>query len=296
ASYGKTGDDGALNYQWLQGYQFPSGGAVLNSTYYGGLTPLGIPDFALTWMTAKTLNVGTDFDLFNGLIGGSFEYFRRDRTGIPVTPNAALPGTSGLQPAQANINGDHTYGVEMTLTHHRAIHDFSYNVAANFAISRIRNDDVEETRASSEYDQYKNSQTGRYSSIWWGYLYGGQYSSYNQIYNSNVNTGGGNQSSVPGDYYYQDVNHDGVIDAKDQVPLTTRDLPIVNFGFTGSASYKNFDLSVVLQGATDFHVQFAEQLAAPLQYQRSALVEFLNRWHPTDPNANVFDPTTQWVS
>jgi hypothetical protein len=53
---------------------------------------------------------------------------------------------------------------------------------------------------------------------------------------------------------------------------------------------------VLLQGATDYHIQFAEQLAAPLMYQRSALVEFMDRWHTTDPNANMFAPTTQWTS
>jgi len=126
-------------------------------------------------------------------------------------------------------------------------------------------------------------------------LYGGQYANYNQIYGSNVNTGSGNQSVVPGDYYYQDINHDGVVDAKDQVPIATRDLPIINFGLTLGASWNSFDASVLLQGATDYHVQFAEQLAAPLQYQRSALIEFMNRWHTADPNANMFNPNTAWV-
>jgi TonB-linked SusC/RagA family outer membrane protein len=295
ASYGVLGDDQAQQLQWVDGYNYPGPGAVINGAYVAGVNTLGIPDLTLTWMQSKTLDIGTDFDLWNGLIGGSFDYFRRDRTGIPATPTAQVPGTSGLVVNQANLNGDHTYGVELVLTHHHTIRRVTYNVSANMSISRIKHDYFEQTRANSEYDQYKNSLAGRYSNIWWGYLYGGQYTSYGQIYGQNVNTGGGNQSVLPGDYYYQDINHDGVIDAKDQVPIATRDLPIINFGLTLGASWNNFDISVLLQGATDYNVQFAEQLASPLQYGRSSLLEFMNRWHTADPNANMFDPNTTWV-
>ena len=69
----------------------------------------------------------------------------------------------------------------------------------------------------------------------------------------------------------------------------TRDLPIINFGATVAANWNNFDLSVLLQGATDYHIQFDEQLASPLQYGRSALVEFLNsvaaKGYPDSPLA-----------
>ena len=296
ASYGLLGDDQALNYQWISGYNYPGPGAVINGSYVSGVNALGVPNLALTWMQSKTFNAGVDFDLFNGLIGGSFDYFIRKRTGIPFFPTAQLPGTSGIQVSQANLNGDKTNGIELVLTHHHIIRKVSYTISGNLGVSRIKHGYFEETRAASQYDQYKNSLTDRYSNIWWGYLYGGQFSSYSQIYGYNINTGAGNQSVVPGDYYYQDINHDGVIDAKDRVPIATRDLPIVNFGLTLGASWNNFDISVLLQGATDYHVQFAEQLAAPLQYQRSALIEFMNRWHTADPNANMFDPNTVWVS
>lgn len=295
ASYGVLGDDQFQNYQWISGFNYPGPGAVIDGSYVAGINPLGVPNIALTWMQSKTLNAGLDFDLFNGLIGGSFDYFIRKRSGIPALPNAQLPGTSGLVVNQANLNSDHTDGIELQLTHRHTFHRVSYTVTGNIGISRTKNDFVEETRAGNAYEQYLNAQSGRYTNIWWGYLYAGQFTNYSQIYKYNVNTGGGNQSVVPGDYYYQDINHDGVIDSKDMVPIATRDLPIVNFGLTLSAGWNNFDASVLLQGATDYHIQFAEQLAQPLMYNRSALVEFMDRWHTADPNANMFDPTTAWV-
>jgi len=313
ASYGKLGDDQFNNYQWVAGYNYPAPGAVINGSYVNGVASRGIPDYALSWVNSKTFNVGADFDLFNGLIGGSVEYFNRTRTGLPAFPNAQIPGSSGLSPLESNLNADVTKGIEVTLTHHQTIHQVTYNVSGNIGFSRIKQGYVEETRAASAFDQYQGvhsnpsnppgsqslqytgNQSGRYSNIWWGYQYGGQFTTYNQIYNYNVNTGGGNQAVLPGNYYYQDINHDGVIDGKDMVPLATRDLPMINFGMTLSAAYRNFDAAVLLQGATDFHVQYAEQLAQPLMYQRSALSEFINRWHPADPNANLYDPNTVWI-
>jgi len=295
ASYGKLGDDGALNYQWVSGYSYPGPGAVLNGSYTSGVTSQGIPDVGLTWMVSKTFNIGTDFDLLNGLIGGSFDYFTRTRTGIPATPNAQLPGTSGLQPLEANLNGDVTKGVEVTLTHHHTIRQVTYNISGNIGFSRSRYGYMEETKASSQYDQYLYSLTNRNTNIWWGYEAAGRFTSYSQIQKYNINTGGGNQQAVPGDYYYKDLNHDGVVDSKDIVPIGTRDLPLINYGLTLGANWNHFDISVLLQGATDFHVQYAEQLAQPLMYSKSALVEFMNRWHTKDPNANMFDPNTVWV-
>jgi len=154
---------------------------------------------------------------------------------------------------------------------------------------------VQQTKAGNSYENWKNSQQNRYTNIWWGKQYGGQFSSYDQIYHYNVNTGGGNQNVVPGDYYYQDWNNDGVIDGKDESPIAVRDLPLINFGMTLGAAWKGVDFNMLLQGATDFYVQYAEQMAEPLMYGRSALTQFLDRWHTADPNADVFDPNTQWV-
>jgi TonB-linked SusC/RagA family outer membrane protein len=295
ASYGKLGDDQGLNYQWVPGYSYPGPGAVINGSYVSGIANQGIPNYDLTWMVSKTFNLGTDFSLWNGLLGGTFEYFKRVRSGIPATPNAQLPGSSGLQPLQANLNGDETRGIELTLTHHQTIRRVTYNISGNIGISRNRYGFQEESPQNSGYDAYVNNLQGRNTNIWWGYKYAGQFTSYDQIYKYEVNTGGGNQNIVPGDYYYKDLNHDGVIDNKDMVPIAIRDIPLVNFGLTLGANWHNFDVNVLMQGSANFHVQYAEQLAQPLMYDGSALKEFTNRWHTADPNANMFDPNTKWI-
>src|SRR3569832_586028 len=54
-------------------------------------------------------------------------------------------------------------------------------------------------------------------------------------------------------------------------------------------------MTLLLQGAAGVYVQYGEQFASPLMYNRSAFSCFFDSWHTVDPSANVFDPNTQWV-
>lgn len=294
-SYGKTGDDAAAAFQSFPGYDYPRDGYIMGGNFVNGLASRGIVNPDLTWSTAKTLNIGLDVELYRGMIGASVDYFVRNRDGLPDTRSTSLPGTVGARLPQENLRSDRTRGIEVALTHRHHFGDFAYYINANIASTRTMLVHREETRAGNSYENWKNSQENRYTNIWWGREYAGQFTSYDEIYNHGVNTGGGNQNVVPGDYYYKDVNNDGVIDNKDEVPIATRDIPMVNYGMTLGASWKNIDFSMLLQGATQFYVQYAEQMASPLMYEQSALVQFLDRWHTLDPNADVFDPNTKWV-
>ncbi|MEO5562388.1 MAG: SusC/RagA family TonB-linked outer membrane protein, partial [Chitinophagaceae bacterium] len=66
ASYGETGDDGALRYQFLTGYTYPASGsalgqpagAVFDGIYINSVQSTGIANPKIFWYTAKTLDIG----------------------------------------------------------------------------------------------------------------------------------------------------------------------------------------------------------------------------------------------
>ncbi|WEK36051.1 MAG: TonB-dependent receptor [Candidatus Pseudobacter hemicellulosilyticus] len=302
-SYGITGDDGVTGFQYISGFNYPTinpndnsvWGYMFNGQFIAGAGARPVTNPDLTWFTAHTMNLGLDFTSFNGLIDGTFEVYRRDRKGLPARRNVQIPGTAGISVAQENLDADRTQGWELTLTHRNRIDDLGILVTGNLSSARTQMRHVTEGRAGNEYEQWKNGRTDRYTNIWWGIDYGGQFQSYNQIYNHNVNTGGGNNNAVPGDYYYQDWNEDGVIDGNDNHPIATRDIPLVNFGLNIGLTWKGFDLNALFQGATGFYVQYAEQYAEPLMYGGSALTKFLDSWHTANPDDNVFDPNTVWI-
>jgi len=294
ASYGKVGDEAGNAYNYVTGYTYPVNSYIFGSTPVNGSAPkLGNP--GLTWPVSTIKNIGLDFGLFNGKVDGTIEVFRNDRTGLVATPSTVLPGTVGAPTPQINYNSDRVQGLDFSISYRNTFGKLGVNLTGNIGTTRLKDMNVLQGTFGNEFQQWQASQSGRYQNIWWGPTYAGQFTSYKQIQNYGVNTGGGNNSVIPGDYYYQDTNHDGVIDSKDNTPIATTDIPLYNYGFNISLSYKGFDMNMLLQGAAGVYVQYGEQFAQPLMYQGSALTRFLDSWHTVDPNANVFDPNTQWV-
>lgn len=298
ASYGKTGDDAtAHNYPaTIVGYDLMPGQLdyVFNGNVVTGVGPTDIPNPDLTWYTAKMLNLGVDFELWHGLLGGSFDYFNRNRDGLLATASAVIPGTVGASLPQQNLNSDRTFGYEAVLTHRNTIGQVSYYVSAEISSTQNRNGFLLESQAGNSYDQWRNRNSDRNTGIWWGKEYLGQFQSYDQIYNYPVAVGAG--GTVPGDYYYQDWNGDGVIDGNDDHPIANYGLPLFTYGFTLGGSWKNLSLSMTFQGAAKVYYRYTETLAEPLSFgDAGTMTQFWDRWHPQDPNADIFDPSTVWV-
>jgi len=295
ASYGQTGDEAnAPPFNYVNGYTYPINRYIFGSSPVNGSAPkLGNP--GLTWSVNTIKNIAMDFSLFGGKVDGTIEVFRNDRTGLPAQPSVALPGTVGADVPQINYNSDRVQGLDFSLSYRNTFGKVGLNLTGNIGTTRLQNRNVLRTQSGNEYLNWKENQTNRYQNVWWGPEYAGQFTSYSQIYNYGVNTGGGNNNVVPGDYYYKDWNNDGVIDDKDDHPIATSDIPLYNYGITIGLSYKGFDMNMLLQGAAGVYVQYGEQFASPLMYNRSALTRFLDSWHTADPYANVFDPNTVWV-
>jgi TonB-linked SusC/RagA family outer membrane protein len=315
ASYGKMGDDGALNYQFISGYDYPNTagyrekyyptGYMMNGIYTNALGFRAAANPNITWYTVNTLNIGLDVDLWKSKLGFTFDYFDRKRDGLLANRLRSLPGTFGSQMPQENVESDRTSGVELELRHRNRIGGLSYNIAGHISVTRSSNLYVEMASAGNSYDNWRNHRDDRYNDIWFGYGDAGRYTSYEEIATSDVFT---SYSTLPGDYIYEDWNNDGVITSADMHPIATttnpdashfrdkNNYPLMNFGLNMSAEYKGFDLNLLFQGAAMSYVAMGEQLTQPLSWDGNALDQFLDRWHPVDPKMDPYDPNNEWIS
>lgn len=295
-SYGKLGDDrSASDYPSIfVGYALDPNetGWIFGENLVNGVVPTPLPNPNLTWYTSKTADVGLDVDLWNGILSGTFDYYNRERSGLLQFRNAVVPGTVGAVFPQENLESDRTFGFEASLTHRHRVRDFSYFISAQMSSTRNQHRNLVESPAGNSYDQWRNRNSERYKDIWWGLDYAGQFTSYDQIYHHNTLTGSG---TVVGDYYYEDWNGDGIINDNDHHPIATYNMPLVNYGVSLGGSWKGLDLSLNFQGAANVYVRYTEVLAAPLQFDGGALTQFLDRWRPIDPNADIFNPATEWI-
>ena len=301
ASYGKLGDEAnAGNYpEIFVGYQSHGdfGWIYSKGTPSQGVRSTAIPNLQKTWIEITSQNVALDFGFLRNKISGSLDVFRRDREGLMATNTAVIPGTVGANLPQVNMNSDRYYGWEFELAYRDRIEGFNYSVSGQISSTRRKWLYLQETPASNSYDQWRNRYNGRFPSddFWWSVESKDMFTNIEDIRNFTTYPIG--QATLPGDWSETDWNGDGIIDGGDSHPMATKGLPYFNYGFTLAANYKGFDLAAQFQGAEKVYMDLSEVFTEPLPFGgQNSLNWFLDRWHPTDPNADYWHPDTEWIS
>ncbi len=296
ASYGEMGDDNAAgNYPPMLGYSLNPNevGWIYGGGLQGGVTTQAIPNPNLTWYHIKSYDIGLDVGFLQNKLNATFDLFRRDRTGLLATSSAVIPGTVGANLPQENLNGDQNFGYELSLDYRNRVNEFYYNVGGQISAAKSKRTDWLETPASNSYDYWRNRSAGRYNNIWWGNESEGMFTNYGDIRNAPVPQG---QGALPGDWYLNDWNEDGVVNDQDNHPIASIGLPVFNYGISLGASWRGIDLALDFQGVHGVFVKYNELLVEALPFgEQNTLAFFIDRWHPVDPNADYFDASTEWV-
>lgn len=303
ASYGRMGDDGgASTYpQTAIAYQLDTNGKIgyiYNGTFITGVSATAIPNPRLTWYTSDTYNAGIDFDLWNGKLSGTLEVYQRKRKGLLATSSAVIPGTVGASLPQENLESDQTYGWEISLGHRNNIAGVSYWVNGQISATKNRWDYHLDGQAGNSMENwYRNDVSGRNKDIWFTYKEGGRFTNYEQIRYHNTTGANFGQSTLPGDYWYEDWNGDGVINDNDRHPMATYNLPVFNYGITMGAEWKGIDLSMNWQGAAGVYNSYDEVFTEVGPFNGGAVLDiYTDRWHTVNATDDPWNPNTQWVS
>ena len=301
-SYGVLGDDGSSSYQFITGYDFPSDGYVFDGMYISGVNPKGIPNNNITWYVSKTKNIGFDLSLFNGLVGYTFDVFRRTREGLLTTRLGSLPAETGASLPRENLNSDQTQGFDMELTHNNRIGKLNYFVRANMGYTRSKNLYVERADDLNSYRNWRNNPKDRYNDIWWGMETAGRFQSYEEI--ASFTDYPISETTTPGDYIFLDWNGDGQISDLDEHPIGygmgsggRYEVPRINYGITIGLDYMGFDLNLLFQGAALTNMLYIEQLATAAwgANEANAVEMFTDRWRPENLTDDPYSPDTKWI-
>lgn len=297
ASFGESGYDNDANlvaFQHIPGFQLNDGCyEFVNGSSTYGVSQTGIINPDLTWIKTRTYNIGLDLSIFRGLFALEMDIYQRTRTGLPADRNKELPNTFGESKPKENLNSDCTRGLEFNVSHSNTIGEFSYKISGNFNIARTRNLYIEQGTLNSSWDIWRNQASWRYNDFIWGYKVAGQYKDFDQI-GLYPNSGGanGNRKELVGDFYYEDVNGDGIIDSRDQLPLYRNSTPLVYYGLNIDLSWRNFDFYALFQGAAFYTIQLKEAFASMFAFGEGNMPSFFyDRWRLADP----YDPDSEWI-
>lgn len=257
------------------------GGASTGTSAQGTIST-DIKDPNITWEKTASTNIALELGLLNNKLQLAGEYFVKKSTDLLF--NVPLPLSAGANGNILTNAGDvENKGFEFTIGYTNNDHAFKYGISANMGtltnkVTKIGNDNTPITIGPSR------TEVGR--SI--GELYAWETQGIFQT-QAEVDAAPVQVNAKPGDMRFRDVNGDKVIDDKDRTfqGVTT---PKYSYGINLNCEYKNWELSMLWQGAGGnkvFNGVYRDLMAG--QYGNSSTDE-LNYWTPTNTNTDIPRP------
>lgn len=231
--WGIVGNDQTVDnrYPFLglvgSGANYPIGGVAQPGTF-----PATISNSALQWEESQQTNIGLDVGLFNNRVGLTIDAYLKETTELIL--NAPLPRSSAFNDAIQNIGSLRNKGIEFLLNSVNFDKEFKWS--SNFNLSINRNEVV--NLVGQEI--FGGSIAGRGEAalvregLPLGTLYGYRF---------------GGVDPQTGDAFYIDQEGESTFAPTPDDRIVIGDAnPDFIYGFTNNLSYKNFSLTIFLQG------------------------------------------------
>lgn len=241
AGYGISGNNQIGNYTHIG--LISSTNYVENNKIKPGLVPSNLSNDQLTWEKSKQLNLGMDLGLFKDRISLTADVYKDKKTDLLLA--VQLPAASGFYSSTQNIGEIENKGIEIGLnTVNVKSKDFEWssNITFNSNKNKVLKLATEGSRISNS--AYQITQVGSPVSSYYLMNVIGIFQNADEVAKSPIQ----HPKTQPGDLKFEDVNLDGKITASDKKVLGSP-WPDFSWGFTNKISYKNFSLSVFVNGS-----------------------------------------------
>ncbi|GAB2787160.1 TonB-dependent receptor [Rhabdobacter roseus] len=253
-SIGQLGNDQIDRYQYLSTYGFRS--HIIGNQEVKTLFEARIPNRSITWEVATNSNIGMEGQLFNGDLFFELDAFWNKRTNILWTKNASVPQSTGLTLPRQNIGEVSNKGWEFNIGYRNQINDFKYNVSINGGYAQNKILFWDEAPGAPDWQRT----TGKPMFTYQMYLYDGVFKDQAEIDANTINYSAIVNTLRPGDMKYKDIGGrdangnptnvpDGKITPDDMIRNNRTNIPLFTGGINLGGSYKNIDLTVLIQGA-----------------------------------------------
>ena len=131
-SYGTLGNiNNVGNYDYFQNYS-GTGYYSFDDTSAKVIKESKPANPSLSWEKVALTDIGLDFDLWNGKLSGTADYYIKNTSDILLAYNVPLETGISNAPSQ-NVAKVRNRGFEFALTHRNTIGEVSYMVSANIA-------------------------------------------------------------------------------------------------------------------------------------------------------------------
>ncbi|WP_026705714.1 SusC/RagA family TonB-linked outer membrane protein [Flavobacterium soli] len=302
--YGETGNQQIPNNKYS---------AMLNQQNSGlgtGFLVSNIPNPDLTWESMQQTNLGLDFTVLDSRLGASFDFYNKTSKDflflvpLPLYLTGGGYQYGGIDAPWSNLGEMENKGVDVTLTYTtKGNRDFSWNstlVVSHYKNKLVSIQDGLPLIQSVNANGYQsvdvtNTLVGNPIGMFYGYITEGIFNDLDALnaaplqFGQTVGTAPG--QTYLGDVRYKDVNGDGEVNQDDKTFIGNPH-PDFTFGFTNNFKYKNFDLSIFLQGSYGNDVMNLTRRSGTSNASlfQNQLVEAMNYWTPDNTDTNIPRP------
>jgi len=288
ASYGITGNNKIPQYAYLNSintsnYALGSGNGALISGMASNSPYLGNED--LTWERISEANYGIDLGFFNSRLNLSAEYYNSNTIQMLLLQPAML--ITGHQSSWNNIGLVNNKGWEFELTTTNIVtKNFTWKTSANLSTNKntlLNYGNKEKEDNFGERNEVYRAIVGQPAIQYYGYKTDGVWTTFEEVAAAKALTDAdGNLftytkfAPIVGGLKVVNTNGDNKIDTDDRVILGDP-LPDFTWGLTNSFTYKNFDLTILIQGIQGIelingNVNYNEQLRFNKAYTKNRYV------------------------
>ncbi len=254
-----------------------------NSSTTSGITLASTGNPELKWETTTQNNIGLDFQLLNGAINVSADYYiKKTKDMLTIPPALDVAGENAA--VWLNTGDMKNNGWEVTVAYNSPQYgDFSWNGSLN--ISQYKNELVTLNSRQKFIGGDQRLIPGEPMGVYYGYVCDGIFQDATQVANHATQAG-----AAPGRLIYRDLNGDGVIDDNDRCIIGDPN-PDLSLGLNLAFKYKAFTLDMFFAGDFGFDIQnhMKRQLLS-MNYGNLATnrgADILNAWTPTNTSSDI---------
>ena len=297
ASYGISGNQGISNYQSLPTLSVDANAYVFGGVPYLGYKQGNITNDNLSWETSKQANIGLDFQLFNGRVDVTTNYYNMHTNNLLLT--VQTPTQTGYGSRLINVGKTVSSGFELGIRGEVInTKNFGWTSSLNFSTNDQEVTDlgplVMVALDNTGYGATTNYlQVGVPVGANFGLEYAGVWHNQEEI-DAELAKPLEDRTYVsisnfykPGKQKYYDHNGDGELNIDDYHYLGTPNPPIFG-GWGNTFRYKNLSLDMFLQfqhGSTMWNSM--EYFTGVGLYLTNQMSYMKDRWTPENPTSDI---------
>lgn len=249
ASWGRLGNDRVNPFQYIAAYGYDAGW-VVNGVDARGIAVKSTPNPNITWEVSEKTDLGLEAAFLDNRLTFELDLFKNKTSNILGRRQASIPSYTGLILPDENIGKMNSQGIEFQAGYRHNFSNLTLRVNGNVSYNKNEIVYFDETPQAEQYQKLEGQPFGSrlvYKAI-------GIYRTQQDLDNSVKYPG-----AMLGGLIFADLNNDGKIDSNDRYMFNTTNntdpvtnittiFPSTQYGLSVGLNYKDFDLTMLLQG------------------------------------------------